>query len=395
MREDDVGEQSKSLFRCSLAGLAMLNPLAAWANRPCFDVGEFISIGPDATDDARAIQECTQLIEAGGLSNPDLASAYNVRAIAYSHTGQTDLAIQNYTAGLQLYPQEPALLSNRGKLYEGIGLYDKALADVNLAMQGMPNDADLYIERGTIHDGMRQYPQAILDYTSAYRLDNSDDFSLPTTGMAHRGKGEYAAAILYFSAQLDLKPGDADALGERGDCYNHTGQYDLAIADFNQAIALTPLDAYNYTCRAESNVGKGEYALALQDNDQAIQVYESHHYTVPAAWPWSSRCRTRAMAGDLDGALSDCNLALSIQADQVEGLTNRGLVYLKQQQYQQAVDDFNAALAKDSTQLIARYGLGTAKNHLAAGSGDADIAAAQGADPGLAARFSAWGFNGP
>ena len=117
------------------------------------------------------------MIASGNVTNFDLASAYNIRAIAYEHQGQHDLAIQDYTAGLRLFPKDPTLLSNRGKLYGNLRQFDLALADLDLAiemMQGMSDASDhasILDERGDVYDAMGRYPEAIGDYQAAHGLD--------------------------------------------------------------------------------------------------------------------------------------------------------------------------------------------------------------------------------
>jgi tetratricopeptide (TPR) repeat protein len=61
--------------------------------------------------------------------------------------------------------------------------------------------------------------------------------------------------------------------------------------------------------------------------------------------PRISRCALGAIAGDLDGALTDCNVALRIQKNNPQALDDRGLVYLKMNQLDAAIADYNAALA--------------------------------------------------
>ena len=59
---------------------------------------------------------------------------------------------------------------------------------------------------------------------------------------------------------------------------------------------------------------------------------------------WNSRCWTRAVIGQLQAALSDCNEALRLRPDFANALDRRGFVHLQSGRYDHAIADYDAAL---------------------------------------------------
>ena len=85
----------------------------------------------------------------------------------------------------------------------------------------------------------------------------------------------------------------------------------------------------------------------------------------------------RALAGQLDSALADCNESLRLRPSNARTLGSRGFVYLKSGRLDSAIADYDEALRLDPKNAYSLYGRGLAKqmNGDTAG-GAADIAAA-------------------
>ena len=116
---------------------------------------------------------------------------------------------------------------------------------------------------------------------------------------------------------------------------------------------------------------------------QAISAYGDITRILPKkVSAWRIRCYLRAAAGDFNNALKDCNEAMRLGAPDyglAVTLETRGIVHLKLKKFDDAIDDFTAALRFDAKRAVALYGRGLAKAEKGQ-SGDADIAAAKALD---------------
>lgn len=179
----------------------------------------------------------------------------------------------------------------------------------------------------------------------------------------------------------------AIALHNRGKAYSAQRDYVRAIADYDQAIRLNPQVASVYYSRGNAFYGQRDYARAVVDRDEAARLDPQN------ADYQNRRCWDRAMANrELDVARAACDAALRLRPNDAYTLDSRGLVGLKQQRWQDAWNDYDAAARIDATGANYRYGRGVAALRLGrAAEGQADIAAATQLDPHIAATYAGFG----
>ena len=109
---------------------------------------------------------------------------------------------------------------------------------------------------------------------------------------------------------------------------------------------------------------------------------------------WNERCWIRAVIGELQAALADCNEAIRLKPNVAATLDSRGLTYLKLGQWELAIADFNSALRLDAKLSSSLYGRGLAKLKLGNTAGSrADIAAAKTIDQNIVEEFARYGLN--
>jgi tetratricopeptide (TPR) repeat protein len=75
---------------------------------------------------------------------------------------------------------------------------------------------------------------------------------------------------------------------------------------------------------------------------------------------WNGRCWCRAIVGELQAALADCNEALRLEPNAAATLDSRGLIYLKSGEWDSAIADYDSALRLDPKLASSLYGRGLA-----------------------------------
>ena len=109
---------------------------------------------------------------------------------------------------------------------------------------------------------------------------------------------------------------------------------------------------------------------------------------------WNGRCWARAILGDLQPALADCNKALSLQPNDAATLDSRGLIYLKMGRFDLAIEDYSSALRVEPTLASALYGRGLARIKKGdATGGNADVTAAKNLETKISEDFSHYGVR--
>ena len=144
-----------------------------------------------------------------------------------------------------------------------------------------------------------------------------------------------------------------------------------------------------YSARGAAYVGLGDYRRAIDDYGEALKRQPGEPIL------WNARCHFRAVVGDLQAALADCDESLRLLPS-IVAVGTRGLVLLKLGRLDEAIADYDAALKLYAKGPTALYGRGVAKRKKGdVAGGDADIAAAKAIKPDVADWHAKWGVSAP
>lgn len=172
-----------------------------------------------------------------------------------------------------------------------------------------------------------------------------------------------------------------EALGYkfRGLAYLLEHRYEKAEEDFHAAVRIEPNDAENQAGYAQSLSGQGRFAEAVPRFEIALRIAPKDIRYLSAS------CWARAGEGShLDLALRDCDTAIKISPQYPTALQNRGLVRLKQKNWNAAIKDYSAALAQEGHRATALFGRGFADLQIGeTARAAADIRTARQFDPGI------------
>ena len=221
--------------------------------------------------------------------NPDNASVYNTRGVAYGKSGEHDKAIAAFTKAIELKPDFADAYCMRGITYAKKGRAYKALNDYHAAIELAPRLTEAYYARGLAYAQSGDYDLAVEDLSKAIELKPEFAEAYAVRGIAYvkdaeieevleryhipvglnaepselsRSETLINAAIEDYNTAITLKPDYAEAYLHRGVAYQRHGDFENAIADYNKAITLNA----NY---AEIYYNRGEAWLHLQEWHQA------------------------------------------------------------------------------------------------------------------------------
>jgi tetratricopeptide (TPR) repeat protein len=193
-----------------------------------------------------------------------------------------------------------------------------------------------------------------------------------------RLEGDLEEAAARYEAAWSLQPYDFAALVRLGETYTELGRAEDADAAFKTALTLSPGSA-------SAMAGLGQLALERRDFDEAIAYFEAALKAAPEA---NKLHYGLAMAyrgfGDMETARRHLEQRGTVGVrppdpvvDQLQLLTEgerihlvRGRLAFASGRYQEAADEFAAAVAADPTSARALVNLGTALGQL----GDLDAA---------------------
>jgi tetratricopeptide (TPR) repeat protein len=215
-------------------------------------------------------------------------------------------------------------------------------------------------------------------------------FALGSRADAHAKRQDVEKAMADLDKLLALAPNHALALGRRGSLRGGLGQIDAAITDLEASIAADPKRFETHSDLGTAYEYSGQYEKSLAAYERALAIN-------PDAWiAVGGRCWVRAVLNrDLDAAAADCGRTLVLKPDDFNAYNSRGFVRFRQGRYDDAITDYDRALAGTQTGS-SYYVRGLARRALGrTADGDADIAKAKTLEPGVAERYARFGVTAP
>jgi tetratricopeptide (TPR) repeat protein len=256
-------------------------------------------------------------------------------------------------------------------------------------------DADALARRGEASAARHDFEHALADLSKAVELRPDEPEYLFQRALIYRQNGQADLAAADLDRTLTLNQDFLRAYMPRAEIRFHEKNVEGAIADLDAVDRLAPKQADVRYALAEHYGAANRFARAIAQYDLWIQ---SHPVDSKIAAALGERCRASAIENeDLAGGLADCNRALSI-ADKKNPnyghlFEDRGLLELRQANYDKAIADFDAALKTMPKNAFVLYGRGVAKTRKnKTTEGEADMAEAVKLSPHIAAQFSARGM---
>jgi tetratricopeptide (TPR) repeat protein len=203
---------------------------------------------------------------------PDDPEILNNRGVTYHDLGRYDEALADYNRALELRPDDPETLCNRGAAYNRLDRYDDALADLNRAIILKPRYRQGIGNRGNSYFGLKRYKDAIAEYDRVLEMKPDDERGIGNRGMSYFNLGRYNEALADLNKAVQMSPHTIAYIGYRGNVYRKLKRYDDALADYNSVLKLKPDDKeafYSMACLF-SLMGSPELAILYLEKAIAL-----------------------------------------------------------------------------------------------------------------------------
>jgi tetratricopeptide (TPR) repeat protein/V8-like Glu-specific endopeptidase len=225
--------------------------------------------------------------------------------------GNTDAAIEDYSAALKIEPNYPAALLSRSQSLSDRDDKAKrdletAIADLTALISRFKDSAELIMNRGYILSRDRRFQEAADDFTEALKLRPKSSGALRARAGIYADLKQYDRAAADYEKAIDLEPDLPTSYIARGNFRSQLGQDSDAIADFDRAIQLYPAAAEAHSGRAYVLLQQGDFKAAIKGFDQALK------YDDRASYVLGGRASTYQILGDHDASLRDYKLAVEL-----------------------------------------------------------------------------------
>lgn len=303
---------------------------------------------------------------------PDDDRFYNQRAQVYYEQGKYDLADKDYLKMISLKEGDMMGYMGIGRNANAQKRYEDAIKQFDYVVKLEPNYSSAYSFRAESYIGLKKYNEAIDDVISAlgidrdrkafYELQELADSAFEQTvaklkvqkikepneqswdydlGIVYERAAKYNKAIAYYKESLE-KESNIITASRISSCYDDLGDYDKALEYCNQAIALDSVKA-NYLYEKANildNAGRTQEAI------KTMSDYIANTPDEPAGY--YQRGWFKDHSGDIEGALEDYTMAITLQPNVAYAYLNRGVLYRLKGENAKAESDFKQVVRLDS-----------------------------------------------
>ena len=236
------------------------------------------------------------------------------------------------------------LLYNRAQVYAGMGKMEEALADYTAVIAQDPHYSEYYFDRGNLYRRVHRNEEALADYESAIRYSPPYPEAYYNRASVFSVMGRDEEALADYNYVLELDPDYTDALVNRASMLYERGELAAARRDVEHGLTLSPNNP-QFLCTL------GLIEIAEERPEEALSALTSAlEYDPSLVAAWTNRAVLFFEQGEIDSAITDLTQALTLDKNATV-LYNRGLAYQAKEQWQEAIDDYNRALALDQTDL--------------------------------------------
>lgn len=319
-------------------------------------------------DTIRALKDYSQAINIV----PDDDRFYNQRAQVYYEQGKYDLADKDYLKMISLKEGDVLGYMGIGRNANAQKRYEDAIKQFDYVVKLEPNYSSAYSFRAESYIGLKKYNEAIDDVISAlgidrdrkafYELQELADSAFEQTvaklkvqkikepneqswdydlGIVYERAAKYNKAIAYYKESLE-KESNIITASRISSCYDDLGDYDKALEYCNQAIALDSVKT-NYLYEKANildNAGRTQEAI------KTMSDYIANTPDEPAGY--YQRGWFKDHSGDIEGALEDYTMAITLQPNVAYAYLNRGVLYRLKGENAKAESDFKQVVRLDS-----------------------------------------------
>ncbi|MBX9942071.1 MAG: tetratricopeptide repeat protein [Candidatus Obscuribacterales bacterium] len=246
----------------------------------------------DLCEAGRAVQELTE-----ALSIKPIDAAYFNRATCNVQTFNYEAAIRDYTFLINHERKRPRVDFMRGRVHYLLGDYDHAIQDFTSGIKMSPNNASLlYLARGRAYQAKGMDKEALQDFNKGFL--QSDDFaenhfmfsidqSLSDTGSSAANRltqsdnnyeaalklkesGKLKEALVYLDRSIAQDPQRNAARVLKGNILLQLNRTAEALHMFDIAWTINNLDLEAVTGRSKANLALGKPNRALADIGKLI-----------------------------------------------------------------------------------------------------------------------------
>ncbi len=161
-------------------------------------------------------------------------------ALDYSSIGEFNNSLDKWNDYLEIYPDDPAALSNRGNTKLVMGDPKGSIIDQNKAIELNPSELDPYINRGIAYESLGLWLQAKDDYLYVISKDKENSSALYNLANVEGSLDDWEKARGFFYRAAQYNPGFAMARSSEALANYQLGNVEASEEELRKLIRRYP-----------------------------------------------------------------------------------------------------------------------------------------------------------
>ncbi|XP_034614140.1 dnaJ homolog subfamily C member 3 isoform X1 [Trachemys scripta elegans] len=315
--------------------------------------------------------------------------AYYRRATVYLAMGKSKAAIRDLSKVVELKQDFTSARLQRGHLLLKQGKFDEAEEDFKNVLKSNPSDNEEKEARSQLMKSdelQRLHSQAQSlyhqeDYITAIRLLDEilevcvwDAELRELRAECYIKEGEPGKAISDLKAATKLKNDNTEAFYKISTIYYQLGDHELSLSEVRECLKLDQdhklcFSHYKQVKKLNKQIESAEELIREGRYTDAISKYESVMKTEPKVPIYTTRAKERichcfSKNEQSAEAIKVCTEVLLLEPANVNALKDRAEAYLLEDQYEEAIQDYETAQANSENDQQIREGLERAQRML-------------------------------
>ncbi|MBQ8597989.1 MAG: tetratricopeptide repeat protein [Lachnospiraceae bacterium] len=209
------------------------------------------------------------------------------RALIYDDAMEIDLALKDYEAYLQDYPNSRAAYGNMGFEYRALGEYEKALecfAKSKALMKDKRDSSSVYYQMGKCYMALEQYENALEVAMEGHTLFEDDEDFWELLAEIYVKLERYEDALEHYAY---VNSQSHDSYHEVADIWHRRGEAEKEVQAFMQGIEEAPEDKkpriygrlgdyYYYRLEYAKSIESYLHAIALEKDEWQLFLHEKN-----------------------------------------------------------------------------------------------------------------------
>lgn len=273
---------------------------------------------------------------------------------------------------IELSPQNYALFEERSRLYYSLDSFRQAQQDIQTAIKLFPEGPDLYYLQGFYAFTQNDTATALAHYQEAARLGSEEPENYYQMGQIFFFQGNNAMAQRMYDQAQELNPQEPIYVFAQGFLQEQNGNFQLALRAYLQSLAVdssfakTRLqlhDLYLNQYRNEKEaMAQIDTLLQYQPTHPLARFYEGNAH-LRRLLAVADQSQSQVYQEELEAAVFSYSLSINRHPHFLQARYNRGFCYFLAQNFERAIEDFQAALQEDPQHLPSLLMMGDIEQH--------------------------------